>query len=464
MALIKCPECGQEISDKAVACPNCGCPISGEASPVSSAPVTTDGNSLDKVPANPARKRKRVTLILIFAIMIVLIVAGFILGRFFLFPEMQYQKATKLYNEGDMAQAYDAFSEIQDYKNSQVMMGYCIYNQGIVKCNAREYVEAIELFQKCITTKDASELIDRCNYFLAEQSFSEGDYDSAIRLLENNDYPDCKTLLDKCNYQLAVSAFAEGNYDSAIELLTNNTYLESEALLEKSKTEKEMNEKSDYAFLADLEQSVFRRMERVSKERYDNLDLVTTELACVEKYYYASFYDVRLKQLAQKYIDGLRQQKEALSEFYEWDRQEKWNTGLVARYEVLNELYQKYGFLKDNNDFIGTYVSQLEYQKKWLNAFNELEDMFGKQYAGDFWKANNKYIYFTFTNTTKYTFTNQLDVWIYNLDGDKLLDTRSYVTKDIRPGDTFTIEIYVGEFDGCQIKDFGNWYPDIQIP
>ncbi len=28
MALIKCPECGKEISDKASACPNCGCPVS----------------------------------------------------------------------------------------------------------------------------------------------------------------------------------------------------------------------------------------------------------------------------------------------------------------------------------------------------------------------------------------------------------------------------------------------------
>ena len=26
MALIKCPECGKEISDKANKCPNCGCP------------------------------------------------------------------------------------------------------------------------------------------------------------------------------------------------------------------------------------------------------------------------------------------------------------------------------------------------------------------------------------------------------------------------------------------------------
>lgn len=28
MALISCPECGREISDKAVACPFCGCPNS----------------------------------------------------------------------------------------------------------------------------------------------------------------------------------------------------------------------------------------------------------------------------------------------------------------------------------------------------------------------------------------------------------------------------------------------------
>lgn len=27
MALIKCPECGKEISDKAAACPSCGCPV-----------------------------------------------------------------------------------------------------------------------------------------------------------------------------------------------------------------------------------------------------------------------------------------------------------------------------------------------------------------------------------------------------------------------------------------------------
>ena len=28
MALISCPECKKDVSDKASACPNCGCPLS----------------------------------------------------------------------------------------------------------------------------------------------------------------------------------------------------------------------------------------------------------------------------------------------------------------------------------------------------------------------------------------------------------------------------------------------------
>lgn len=34
MALIKCPDCGKQISDKAGACPNCGCPIANRSTTV----------------------------------------------------------------------------------------------------------------------------------------------------------------------------------------------------------------------------------------------------------------------------------------------------------------------------------------------------------------------------------------------------------------------------------------------
>jgi hypothetical protein len=34
MALIKCPECSTEVSDKAAACPKCACPLHATAPPV----------------------------------------------------------------------------------------------------------------------------------------------------------------------------------------------------------------------------------------------------------------------------------------------------------------------------------------------------------------------------------------------------------------------------------------------
>lgn len=41
-ALIKCPECGKEVSDKAQACINCGCPIA-EINPAGSVSVAVNG-------------------------------------------------------------------------------------------------------------------------------------------------------------------------------------------------------------------------------------------------------------------------------------------------------------------------------------------------------------------------------------------------------------------------------------
>ncbi len=45
MAIINCPECNKEVSDKAVSCPNCGCPILD--SPVSQ-PIVDRSTEFDK--------------------------------------------------------------------------------------------------------------------------------------------------------------------------------------------------------------------------------------------------------------------------------------------------------------------------------------------------------------------------------------------------------------------------------
>lgn len=45
MALINCPECGKQISDKAGACPNCGCPIANAPTDVKIRALS-DGNGV----------------------------------------------------------------------------------------------------------------------------------------------------------------------------------------------------------------------------------------------------------------------------------------------------------------------------------------------------------------------------------------------------------------------------------
>ena len=47
MALIKCPECGKEISDRATSCPNCGCPV--EKGPVEEYQNTSQESTSDVV-------------------------------------------------------------------------------------------------------------------------------------------------------------------------------------------------------------------------------------------------------------------------------------------------------------------------------------------------------------------------------------------------------------------------------
>lgn len=50
MALIKCPECGKEISDRATSCPNCGYPISQEPQPTAENVISPDGVAFQHTP------------------------------------------------------------------------------------------------------------------------------------------------------------------------------------------------------------------------------------------------------------------------------------------------------------------------------------------------------------------------------------------------------------------------------
>ena len=67
MALIKCPECGKEISDAAESCPNCGYPIKGQQQ-------IGDSDGLGK--GQETKKLKTVLFIVVGIILVVIVCGG----------------------------------------------------------------------------------------------------------------------------------------------------------------------------------------------------------------------------------------------------------------------------------------------------------------------------------------------------------------------------------------------------
>ncbi len=79
MSLIKCSECGKEISDKAITCPSCGNPL---------APVTTSTPANGKVEiemTNKKWKKRFILAMFIFILAWIAMAKSFLLGFFLLF-------------------------------------------------------------------------------------------------------------------------------------------------------------------------------------------------------------------------------------------------------------------------------------------------------------------------------------------------------------------------------------------
>lgn len=294
-------------------------------------------------------------------------------------------------------------------------------------------------------------------FFKGAIAYSKGDYSNAVRYLSESEFTFDKNLLPKAKialYNLAQNKLESGNWDEAIELLTGFEYQDSDVLLASATRSKGMSEKADFAFLESLEESISRRMEINAKESSDFRTLVTTELAYVEKYYSEDFYDPELAKLARKYIDGLNLQKSSLTEDFHEDQQSEWQRGMVERFEVLNELYEKYDFCSDNKDFVGEYISQLSSQKTLLKAYDEIKELLTNQ----LWKANTPYkwtknsLTFNLKNTTHYTFdvtfyyyfSEAINITNKGYDYGKQFYNSEVSINGIKPGQSFQVEFYFG--------------------
>ena len=123
-----------------------------------------------------------------------------------------------------------------------------------------------------------------------------------------------------------------------------------------------------------------------------------------------------------------------------------WQEGKVLRYQALSELYKNYGFMKDNKEFVATYISTLEEEEKILKAMQEidkdLQNQTGKLENSDY-KADtfNNTVSFTLKNNTKYTYSTDVKASIYDKNKNLIEQLTDY-KEDIKPNTKFKITFY----------------------
>ena len=326
-----------------------------------------------------------------------------------------------------------------DYKKAETLV-----NQG-------NYSDAIKIYEALDGYADSQDKVNYCKYEIGEQLFEEEQYEEALDLfLSLGSYNGSDNKVVQCKYELGKRAYNEQDWDRAIEFLDELRYMDSQGLLASANKEKGMTEKADYEFLETLRQSVEKRLNDTSKDDFDRLNLVNTELTFLNKFRNVAFYDKKVKEMASLYLKGLDKQKKAFNYDDNYLFNEVWLEGMVDRYTALNTLYEKYDFMSDSPEFISAYIADFDKTKADYTAIlaidkdilKNLNDLDSFSYLG----PHSGYA--IFKNNTNYTFDIVFEFTIYNQDETQVLHISQCYVERIKPGNEYKLTVDYGNNSG----------------
>lgn len=236
-------------------------------------------------------------------------------------------------------------------------------------------------------------------------------------------------------------------YEEANKLVTEGKYKQAKKIYKEIKSYKDSKDRiTDCDFLLAMEKSVVERMEEPDDADYSTL--VDTELSYLEEFENKDFGNAKIESYYEDYIDGLNTQKDSLKEDLLYDSDYGWQEGRVQRFEALNGLYNDFNFLKKNKKFVANYIKDLDYEKKLLKAYENINSDIGAQFKdGDLpWNYEDNYMEATVKNNTNYTYDITYFV-TYTTDGNSIISKDSYSETEIAPGMSYTIHLTAPDQD-----------------
>lgn len=175
-----------------------------------------------RVLAEKARKRTRKIVAISAAVVSISIIVA-LLTVYFVIPFVGYQKAVSLMENGEYADAIIAFTDLNNFMDSEEKIQDCIiairediYNRAMELKEDGKYDDSISEFQKIseLRYKDSAEQIIECKYLKAIFLENEGKYiDSAAIYSEIIDYKDSEQRRGSMLYSFALQQCEEPSLD-----------------------------------------------------------------------------------------------------------------------------------------------------------------------------------------------------------------------------------------------------------
>lgn len=225
MSLIKCQECGKEISDKATACPNCGCPLVPPQNPNTSS-ESKESKQPMKVKKNSAKGCLWAFIIVIGVPVIVSIFAKLMSGE----PLVKNSPATtaevtttpvltkdeaKIMDEDIWNYVYpvilannNLMNTLNAYSNNE-LSELDLYN---TTKDFYEYTQSMWENPPDITDPDGEQYLDSCqDYIIIEQTMA----DSLLKYLDSKKTSDLSNVQDnieRCTEAVKIVASNRGTF------------------------------------------------------------------------------------------------------------------------------------------------------------------------------------------------------------------------------------------------------------
>lgn len=168
MAMIKCPECGQEISDKAKKCVHCGkvliedkpvtkiCSDCGKENPIDATecihcgcPFEEDTTPIPTVQMEKSKKDLKKIIIPVIVVIIVIVMGLIIYNVKVVKPKNTYNEAMELLEKGKYEEANDILESIKNYKDVatiQEQLKYESYAYSTIN-DLKKYLKNPDSFQ-----------------------------------------------------------------------------------------------------------------------------------------------------------------------------------------------------------------------------------------------------------------------------------------------------------------------------